>query len=90
VITTILLLNNGGQELNKILLWLSTITSMTLNNVVIWTHIGAVIICLLSMVFIVKKNKVEMSIFYMIIGMFLVYLFVILNNIVAVIVRFIL
>lgn len=84
VLTTKYLLETGGQELNGILIWLSNIFNTTIINTVFWTHIGVLLVIIGISKYIGKKDKIEKSIYYMIIGTFLVYLIVIINNLIAI------
>lgn len=84
VLTTKYLLQTGGQELNGILIWLSNIFNTTIISMVIWTHVGVLLVIMGVAYYIGEKDKIEKSVYYMIIGVFLVYLIVIVNNLIAV------
>lgn len=82
VITTLYLLSVGSSEANPILLFFTKWFSIT--DIVIYSHIGAIVLTILSIYYIKHKKDIETPIYWGVIATFIVYMLVIFNNCIGV------
>ena len=87
VITTLIGLSLGGVELNPILIYLTAITNLSLELIVILTHIIAIIYILLVIKFIkLKESKINLILCS---GVLLLYVIVVHLNALQIVIYFV-
>lgn len=89
VITTFWAFALGGVEQNPFLLWIGSVTALSIVEVVGVTHIIALIFLIFISRHIADKEKVSKLTKHLIFGVTLVYLLVILNNLIQLLLYYI-